>query len=423
MNERPTIIDSKDLQTAPRSIATAERHFAAAGPTIRFAAAGLKKRGSRRARLALVTGSYNYIKDGIAVTLNRMVDYLEAHDVEVLVFAPVAKTAAFQHKGSIVAVPSVPLPTRSEYRVALGLPRAVRRRLQGFAPDIIHIAVPDLLGYGALKLGLKWNVPVVASYHTRYETYLKHYGLEFLRGALVKYLRYFYGTCRQVYVPSPSMAEKLVADGMPCDIRPWSRGVDTHLFHPHKRSADWRGKYGVGPEEFLVVFVGRLVREKQLGLLVDILQKFGATGIPHRSVIVGDGPERRALTKQLQHTVFTGFLDGEELAQAYASADVFLFPSDTESFGNVTLEAMASGVPAVCADATGSRSLVEQGVTGLLAKPGNADEFVEHLRALAGDGSLRRHMGVAARERSLRFTWDRAMQQLVDHYDKLLACS
>ena len=381
----------------------------------------LERRELRPLRIALFTGSYNYIKDGIALTLNRLVEYLEAHAVEVLVFAPVAKSPAFTHKGNLVPVPSLPLPTRPEYRVALGLPRAARRRLQALQPDIIHIAVPDVLGYRALKLGLKWKLPVVASYHTRYETYLKHYGLEFLRGALVKYLRYFYGACREVYVPSGSMAEVLVAEGVRCNMRLWTRGVDTLLFHPDKRSYSWRSKYCIGPEELVVLFVGRLVREKQLGILVDILRKFRAAGIPHRSLIVGDGPERNVIKKQLPHTLFSGFLDGEELANAYASADIFLFPSNTETFGSVTLEAMASGLPCVCADATGSRSLVKPGVTGFLAKPGWSHVFVEHIRTLAADANLRRRMGIAARERSLHFTWEDAMARLLGYYEALLA--
>jgi phosphatidylinositol alpha 1,6-mannosyltransferase len=414
---------SEDLQTAQRAVSTVAKHSAITGRRVSFATSDFEPSGSRPARIALVTGSYNYIKDGIAVTLNRMVDYLEAHNVEVLVFAPVAKTAAFAHKGTIVPVPSVPLPMRAEYRVALGLPSAARRRLLAFQPDIIHIAVPDFLGYRALKLGLKWKIPVVASYHTRYDTYLKHYGLEFLRGALVKYLHYFYGACRELYVPSRSMAEVLTAEGMPSNIRLWTRGVNTRLFHPGKRSDNWRSKYGISSEELVVVFVGRLVREKQIGILVDIFQKLRTAGIPHRSLIVGDGPERDVIKKQLPQTLFPGFLDGEELASAYASADIFLFPSDTESFGNVTLEAMASGLPAVCADATGSRSLVEPGVTGFLAKPGCADAFVEYISALTSDTSLRSSMGVAARERSLHFTWEKAMEQLVGYYDKVLAPS
>jgi len=375
---------------------------------------------SRRLRVAVVSSSYNYIRDGVALTLNRLVEFLETQGVEVLVFAPVAKTPAFAHKGTIVPVPSIALPMRPEYRLALGFPRAMRKRLREFDPDIIHIAVPDLLGYCALRFGLKWKIPVVASYHTRYEAYLKHYWFSGMTRPVTTYLRYFYGACRELYVPSASMAEALMADGQRNNIRLWTRGVDSLHFNPARRSENWRSKYGIGPEELVILFVGRLVREKQLNTLTEIFRELQAAGIAHRSLIVGDGPDGSTLRKQLPDSVFTGAIFGEDLANAYASADIFLFPSDTESFGNVTLEAMASGLPTVCADATGSRSLVEAGVTGFLAKPGSAADFVEHLRILATDADLRRRMGSAARTRSLSFTWHAAMARLLGYYTALV---
>ncbi len=374
---------------------------------------------SRKLRVALVSSSYNYIRDGVALTLNRLVEYLERQGVEVLVFAPVAPTPAFAHKGTIVPVPSIALPMRPEYRLALGLPRALRKRLREFDPDIIHIAVPDLLGYCALRFALKRNVPVVASYHTRYETYLKHYWFSGMTRPVTAYLHYFYGACRELYVPSASMAEALVTGGQRNNIRLWPRGVDAVHFNPAKRSDSWRGKYGIGPDELVILFVGRLVREKQLHTLTAVFRELSAAGIAHRSLIVGDGPDGDTLKRQLPDGVFTGAIFGEELATAYASSDIFLFPSDTETFGNVTLEAMASGLPAVCADATGSRSLVDVGVTGFLEKPGSTADFVKPLRLLAADAELRRRMGSAARLRSLSFTWDAAMALLLGYYTAL----
>ena len=163
------------------------------------------------------------------------------------------------------------------------------------------------------------------------------------------------------------------------------------------------------------------MREKQLDTLAAALRLMGEGGIAHRTLIVGDGPERAALERQLPHAVFTGFLEGEELAEAYASSDIFVFPSETETFGNVTLEAMASGLPCVCADATGSRSLVVHGRTGYLAKPGRAQEFADHIAALARDPKLRRQMGEIARERSLGFSWDETMARIHGYYKSLLA--
>jgi glycosyltransferase involved in cell wall biosynthesis len=391
---------------------------------VRAADSGSQPTAAQRPlRIALVASSYNYIKDGVALTLNRLVACLERHGVEVLVFAPVGKTPAFAHQGAIVPVPSIPLPPRPEYRLAFGLRRQAKERLRAFKPDIVHIALaPDLLGYSALRLARRWKIPVVASCHTRFETYLKHYWYAAaLGGPLRYYLRSFYGVCREVYVPSQSMIDALVADGFRNNFRLWPRGVDTSRFGPDKRSSDWRTKHGIDENEVVVVFVSRLVREKQLHALVASLRLLEVRNIAHRSVVVGNGPERAALERQLPHAVFTGFLEGEELAAAYASSDIFFFPSETETFGSVTLEAMASGLPCVCADATGSRSLVAHGRTGYLGEPGCAREFADHIAALARDPELRRQMGAAARERSLEFSWDETMARIHGYYKSLLA--
>lgn len=378
--------------------------------------------GTRPLRIALITSSYDYIKDGVALTLNRLVRHLEAQGVEVLVFAPTSATPAFTPAGSVVYVPSIAMPGRPEYRIALGMPKAVRQRLKQFDPDIMHIAVPDLLGLRALKLARQLRVPVVASYHTRYEAYLKHYGfLAALTGLVTAHLKRFYGAFREVYVPSDSMADVLRADGLRDNFRLWSRGIDAARFHPDKRSMAWRARHGIGESELVIAHVSRLVREKRTDILAAALRQLSAMGVAHRVLIVGDGPERGALQSLLPEAVFTGSLDGEELATAYASSDIFFFPSETESFGNVTLEAMASGLPCVCADATGSRSLVAAGETGLLAVPGRVAQFAAHLATLAGDAALRRRMGLAARERALGFSWDKTMARILGYYRDVLA--
>lgn len=371
-------------------------------------------------RVALITSSYNYIQDGVALTLNRLVAYLESRGVEVLVFAPVGASPAFEHNGEVVAVPSLRAPLRPEYRLALGLTRRPRERLLAFRPDILHIAVPDLLGHQAQRLALKMGWPVVASYHTRYETYLKYYGLAWLRGPLTGRLGAFYAACREVYAPSPSMAEVLVAQGAGGNVRLWPRGIDTVRFHPRKRNGSWRAAHGIGGAEVVVAYVGRLVKEKGVSEVAEVFERLRAAGIAHRGLIVGDGPERENLERRIPEAVFTGFLGGEALASAYACADIFLFPSDTETFGAVTLEAMASGLPAVCADATGSRSLVEAGVTGFLVEPGDGEAFYQPVAALARDPALRAKMGAAARERSLLFSWEEAMGGLLGRYEAVL---
>ncbi len=374
---------------------------------------------SRPLRVALVTSSYNFIADGVALTLNRLVAWLESHGVEVLIFAPTARTPAFAHEGAVVPVPSLPLPARPEYRLALGMASHVKRQLLDFKPDIIHIAVPDLLGHAALGLGKRHGIPVVASYHTRYETYLKHYWyLAPLEGLLKRILRRFYGACREVYLPSDSTRAALLADGLADNFKPWPRGIDMTRFAPDKRSPAWRARHGIGADELVILHVSRLVREKRLDTLTDAL---GRITVPHRVVIVGDGPDRDFAQAALPHAIFAGFLGGEELASAYASSDIFVFPSDSESFGNVTLEAMASGLPCVCADATGSRSLVVPGETGFLVDADDPAGFADKISALAADCALRQRMGQAARMRALTFSWDETMARMLGYYKALLA--
>ena len=388
------------------------------GATIRPTAESRPSR-RRRLRVALVTGSYNYIRDGVALTLNRLVGYLLAQGVEVKVFAPVGPVAALKHEGELIPVPSLAIPFRPEYRVALALPRAPREALKGFAPDILHLATPDILGHQAQRLGLRMGWPIVASYHTRYDTYLKYYHLGLLHPLAKRLERDFYRSCLEVFVPSASMADALTADGVESKLRIWPRGVDTRRFDPAKRSMGWRAARGIADDELAIAFVSRLVKEKRLDDFVAVVSQLRAAGIKCRALVVGDGPERASLARRMPDGVFEGFLVGDDLAVAYASADMFLFPSDTETFGSVTLEAMASGLPAVCADATGSRSLVISGLTGFLAPIGDEAALAQAARRLALDPDLRQRMGVAARARSLEFSWDDAMAGILARYEAL----
>ncbi len=281
--------------------------------------------------------------------------------------------------------------------------------------------MPDLLGYRALKLAGEWNVPAVASFHTRYDQYLKFYGLGRLEPLGKRYLRHFYGKCRQVYPPTESMAAIIQEEGYSERVRIWSRGVDVELFDPGRRSRQWRRSLGIADEEVVVNFTSRLVKEKNTGLLTRIFAALQREGSTFRAMIVGDGPEEGSMKAALPDAVFTGFLHGEALARAYASSDVFLFPSESETFGNVTLEAMASGLPAVCADASGSRSLVIEGVTGFLVGAGNEAGFPARLGALVGSSDLRAHMGKEARARALTFAWDDTLANLLASYRDVVA--
>jgi glycosyltransferase involved in cell wall biosynthesis len=371
-------------------------------------------------RVALFTGNYNYIKDGVALTLNRLVAFLESRGVPVLVFAPVAESPAFASAGELVPVPSFAIPGRPEYRIARGLPETARQRLAAFRPTLFHIAVPDILGYQALKLAERWGVPVVASYHTRYDTYLRFYGLGFLEPLGRRYLRHFYNRVRRVYPPSESMAEIIRRDGQSQAVEIWARGVDSSLFAPDRRSMDWRRRLGMADGEVVISYAGRLVKEKNTAVFMRVMNRLTAEGRAVRPLVIGDGPELVSMKEGLMNGVFAGFLHGEELATAYASSDIFFFPSESETFGNVTLEAMASGLPAVNALSSGSNSLVQEGATGRLVSAGDEAGLAAALAALVSDAGLRQRMGKAARQRALDYSWDSILSGLLASYERVL---
>lgn len=371
-------------------------------------------------RVALFTGNYNYIKDGVALTLNRLVAFLESRGIPVLIFAPVAAKAAFDSVGEVVPVPSMAIPTRPEYRVALGLSKPARQKLEAFRPTLLHIAVPDIAGYKAMKLAEGWGVPVVASYHTRYDTYLRFYGLSIFEKLGQRYMRHFYNRMRRVYAPSDSMAEILRSEGQSQHVEIWARGVDSDLFSPARRDMAWRRSLGIEDDEVAISFAGRLVKEKNTAIYVRVMNALTDKGLKVKPLVIGDGPEMASMKTSLKNGVFAGFLHGEDLARAYASSDVFFFPSESETFGNVTLEAMASGLPAVNAIASGSNSLVVDGETGHLVSARDEAGLAARLETLVRDEALRHRMGAAARTRALAFSWDTILSGLLDSYRAVL---
>lgn len=367
-------------------------------------------------RVALFTGAYNHIADGVSLTLNRLVEFLERHDVQVMVFAPTVDEPAIEHSGTLIPAPSVSMPGRPEYRITLGLSAANRRALTDFAPTFLHIATPDPLGRSALSYGKKRGIPVVSSYHTHFSSYLKYYRMTLLERPAWLYLRWFYSNCQHVYVPSPSMADVLRAHGIRDRLLYWPRGVDTSRFNPAMRSLEWRRSLGIGDDEVVVSLVSRLVWEKGLKEFVDVAHRLKQEGVAHRVMLVGEGPAKEELEQQLPEAIFTGYLANSDLARAYASSDVFLFPSQTETFGNVTLEAMASGVPTVCTDATGSNALVEPGVTGFLAPPEDVDAHYDSVHRLIVDAKLRNTMSLAASDRAKEYAWDAVLNRMLCYY-------
>ena len=372
-------------------------------------------------RIALFSGNYNYVRDGPTQALNRLVGYLMHLGAAVRVYAPTTRTPAFAPTGDLVSVPSFAIPGRSEYRVAMGLPGRLRRDLEAFAPNLVHVSAPDLLGHRAVSWARAREIPVVASVHTRFETYFRYYGLGFLEPAAVALLRRFYRRCDAILPPSQSMVDLLREQRMNADIAIWSRGVDRAIFTPAARSLEWRRELGIADDEFVIGFLGRLVLEKGLEVFGRTVATLEARGTPHRVLVVGDGPARAAFAELAPRAVFAGFQQGADLGRAVASMDVLFNPSLTETFGNVTLEAMACAVPVVAAAATGASSLIEDGVNGHLVAPDDIAGFADALQAYARDRELADDHGLAGEARAGAYSWDAINQRVVDKYLAVLA--
>ena len=374
-------------------------------------------------RVALFSGNYNYLREGANQALNRLVRFLEEEEGHsVRVYSPVTETPAFEPAGTLIPVPSVALPVRSEFRLALGLPRAVRDDMRRFSPDIVHLSTPDILGTRALSFARQLGIPVIASQHTRFETYLEYYRLGWARPLLEAHLRRFYRRCDHVLAPTPALVVAMKRVRGDERVSLWSRGVDRTLFDPARRDDEWRRLHGWSDADVVVLFFGRLVAEKGIDHFVATLRRLQRRSANIHPLIVGAGPAANAFAG-LPNAVLTGHLDGEQLARAVASADILLQPSTTEGFGNVVLEAMASGLAVVSAAAASSEALIEHDRTGILCPPDDIGSYEQAIMALVEVPERRREIGAAARLASEGFSWTNASRQAAHAYRVVIAAS
>jgi glycosyltransferase involved in cell wall biosynthesis len=371
-------------------------------------------------RVALFSGNYNYVRDGANQALNRLADYLLRQGAALRVYAPKVKNPAFPATGDLFPIRAVPIPTRSEYRFPLGLSRAAKDDLAKFAPNVIHVSSPDPTAHAAIKWAEARNLPVLASVHTRFDTYMRYYGLGFVEPWFERIMRRFYHRCDAVVAPSESMAEVMRSQHMSDDIGIWSRGVDREIFDPTRRDLAWRRTLGIGDDEVAIGFLGRVVMEQGLDVFAETMAELRKRRVPHKALVVGEGPARGWFAERVPEASFTGMLTHGELGRAVASMDMLLNPSVTETFGNVTLEAMASGVPVIAARATGSTSLVTEGQTGRLVEPGDTGAFANAVAAYIADPALRAAHGAAGEERSRAYSWDAINRTVADVYVRIV---
>ena len=371
-------------------------------------------------RIALFSGNYNYVRDGANQALNRLVGYLLRQGAQVRIYSPTVENPAFPPTGDLVSVPSMAIPNRPEYRIPLTLSGAVKRDLEAFAPNVIHISSPDRVARKAVKWARKRKLPVLASVHTRFETYFRYYNMSFLEPLVEAWLRTLYRKCDALVAPSESMAQVLRQQRMNYDIDIWSRGVDRDIFDPSRRDLQWRQALGIADDMPVIGFLGRLVMEKGLDVFSDTIDQLNRRNVRHKVVVVGEGPARNWFESRLPDAAFVGFQGGADLARAVASMDILFNPSVTETFGNVTLEAMACGLPVVAAKATGSQSLVDDNRSGRLITPGAIAQFAEALRNYCENPAMRAEHGKAGEQRSLDYSWDAINQAVADTYIRLI---
>lgn len=373
-------------------------------------------------RVALFSGNYNYTRDGANQALNRLVGHLLDRGATVRVYSPTTDTPAFAPTGELVSVPSIRLPgDRGEYRAALGLPRATRADLAEYRPNLVHVSAPDLLGQRAVSWARKRGIPTVASLHTRFETYPRYYNMAFLERPLIAMLKRFYSRVDAVVVPGPMLADILRDWGVTTPIGIWSRGVDHARFSPTRRDLAWRRSLGIADGDVAIGFLGRLVLEKGLDIFAEVARELTRRGVAHKVLVIGDGPARAWFAERVPDAAFAGFQTGDDLGRAVASMDIFFNPSVTETFGNVTLEAMAAGVPVVAARASGAVGLVDDAVTGALVPPRDVTAYADAIARLVADDDARHAAGAAGHAKAAGYQWNAINEAVLETYLEVTA--
>lgn len=367
----------------------------------------------RTLRVAVVTETYPPEVNGVALTAARFVDGLRAAGHEIQLVRPRQRGAQRTGKPPLdeVLTRGVPIPRYPNLRMGLPATRVLARHWTYARPDVVHIVTEGPLGWSALRAALKLKLPVVSDFRTNFHAYSGHYGLGWLRRPILAYLRKFHNQTQATLVPTDALRSELTALGFR-GLHVVARGVDTALFDPSRRSGPLRRDWGAGPADPVFLHVGRLATEKNPEALGAAYAAARAVQPRAKLVIVGEGPAREEFAARCPGAVFAGLRRAEDLAVHYASADAFLFPSLTETYGNVTLEAMASGLAVVAFDYAAAGELIRNAKNGLAPGFGDIDGFAIAAGRLASQPQLLRALGTAARQTALGLDWHRMARRL-----------
>ncbi len=361
----------------------------------------------RRMRVAMVTETYPPEINGVAMTMGRIVSGLQARGHAVQLIRPRQHAAdqpadlpLFQE----VLQRGVPIPRYDALKLGLPAKQALMRLWATRRPDIVHVVTEGPLGWSALAAASKLKLPVATDFHTNFHSYSAHYGVGWLKTPITAYLRKFHNKALRTLVPTESLRQELQALGFR-NLQVVARGVDTALFNPLRRSAGLRGQWGAAADDPVALYVGRLAPEKNLPLVLRAYALMRELQPRLRMVMVGDGPERARIERENPDVLFAGMRTGEDLAAHYASADIFLFPSLTETYGNVTVEAMASGLAVLAYDYAAAQQHIRSGENGLLVPPGAADDYAQAAATLVTDLPRARRLGQQARATTEKLDW------------------
>ncbi len=365
-------------------------------------------------QIALVTETYLPEVNGVAITIGRMVHGLRQRGHHIRLIRP------RQHKQDVAwiepdyketLVAGMPIPGYPELKSGLPAKGLLTRLWTQQRPDIVHIATEGPLGWSALSAARKLNIPVSTDFHTNFHNYSQHYGVGLLKKPIAAYLRHFHNKAGCTLVPTVSLQEQLEQEGYR-NVRVVSRGVDTELFHPSRRDPGLRASWCAADDTPVVMLVSRLAPEKNLNVVIQAFEQMLRVNPLARLVMVGDGPARSEVQKQHPHVIFAGMQTGEPLARHYASGDIFLYPSLTETYGNVTVEAMASGLATVAYDYAAARQHIRHDVNGLLAPFADTDAFITQAKGLISNMDRVQRLRAAARESVESLTWEHIMGEM-----------
>ncbi|MGH7510149.1 MAG: glycosyltransferase family 4 protein [Gemmatimonadales bacterium] len=368
-------------------------------------------------RIALFSEVYWPMVSGVGVTLLRLTRALEQRGHQVRVYsATYALPEGQTDRPEVHRSPSIPLFLYPDVQWAFPRLRDIVDDAASFRPDVVHVATEFSLGVAGLKVARQLRLPLIASSHTDYDKYAARYGVDWALRVGWHYLRWFYGQAHRVLCPSRIYREHLHSHGV-THTGLWSRGVDPGQFHPRFRSEPYRQAFGVGPDDLLVTYIGRIAREKNLVQLLDAWEALAAYRKSAKLVLVGRGPlEDEIRRREIPGVHVAGLMHDRHLSEAYASADIFAFPSATETFGNSLLEAMGSGLPSLAAAAGGVLEFAQHGQNALLVGPNSTPAIADGLHRLMEDSALRRRLSEGALETARERGWDDVYAQLLDDY-------